>query len=402
MSKKDILSYSIVLIPLLKPYLFFGINADVVGLVLMCLFSAIFLRLGIRIPKQLRPYCVLIIYSSFIPPLIGFLMFGDKFSITFLPFVILIYMGILSYVADFQKVFHLYKYIVLICCFFLFFQEIWYYLTSVRVSGLLPFLDNVYSQSWGISSDSFIERQSMLDRSSSFFLEPAHFAQYIAPCLAIMLLKKEYFSLSSIMIITSAMIMSRSGNALLLLGVIFVMFALTSQIKKVWKFSISFLFLIGLVLFLGTEEGMEFMARTDELSLTDMERHSGFIRAYRGYFLWADLNPIQQFFGMGLNIDSIYDNIKYSWMFLSENDKFLNGVQTLMIMNGIVGVLIFLYFMYSLCKIKNIDYLGKTIVISFICLMLIESIYNSSYMILYLSLVVLNNKSYLRLQNVPE
>ena len=393
--KKYILPFLIVVIPLLRPYSISGINLDILALLVVCFLFVIINR---RFPVKnfiLKPYAIFTVYSMLIPPLAAVYLMGGGFSVVFLPLVVYIFISMVAEKSDFQQSFRIYKWIVIACCVFFFIQEIVYHTTSLRISGLLPFLDNAYTKSLDMSTEDLIERQGSISRSSSIFLEPAHFVQYIAPCLCIMLLKKECSSILGILIVTLAMLLSRSGNGMVLLAISYTCYLFSGKVKLGWKLLFIFVVTGGLLFFSTTQNGEEMLERTSELSTTNMERHSGFVRVYRGYILWNELSDPLKVLGVGKDTGPVFENSSFKWMFFSENDRFLNGIQSVLICNGIIGLIIILVFFYRIYKFSAIDIYRRALLYSFLILMFMESIFNSSYMVFYLSLILCDYRKYI-------
>ena len=390
---RKLLSILFVIIPLFKPYLLLGINADIVLIVLTCLLFFLLFKWKPARYAVLAPYGLLALYSLFIPPLVALLLLGSGFSVSYLPFFIYAFLSLTIEKLDFSRTFKIYRWAVSICCIFFFVQELAYYAASIRISGLIPYLDVIYAKSWNISTQDYIARQLMINRNSSFFLEPAHFVQYIAPCLIIMLLKKECFNFYYIIMVSSAMLLSRSGNGLLLLAIAFALYLFKTKTKMIWKIIVISSFVSGVLYFSNTQEGEELFARTSELNINNQERHSGFVRVYRGYILWNDLPFLLKVTGIGKNTEEIFENNMQGWMFFGENDRFLNGVQMVLIGNGIIGLIIMFFFLYRMYALAKGDVSKKGLILSLLLLFFVESIFNSSYMVFYISLILCGYKN---------
>ena len=88
----------------------------------------------------------------------------------------LLYMMLFNEYVEKQYLRRAYSWVLIAAiCFFLF-QEVFYLLTGSRISGIIPFLDFTYYAD--SSTEAFSEVQQHANRSSSFFLEPAMFAQF--------------------------------------------------------------------------------------------------------------------------------------------------------------------------------------------------------------------------------
>ena len=283
-----------------------------------------------------------------------------------------------------------YRIFAIIAIIFFFLQEFTYITIGTRISGIIPGL-NLVSEV-GDSSD-FVESQLYGRRSSSFFSEPAHLAQFLLPLLSVELLgnKVKKFSVLTVLILLALLIL-QSGNAMFGLVVILSVYIVKrlSERKSI-KTILGTAFIVaaigvGAVYYISTEKGQALLDRQDQLSMTDYESGaSGFVRIYRGYFVYKNLNVVEKIIGVN-DFGVLRTRIKTSevgFMF-DEDDTYFNAVQYVMIHTGIIGLLLFVYFLADLWR--NNTYMGKSLIICLIVLSFISSIFMTSTMALFLVL----------------
>ena len=177
---------------------------EVVGLLALLL---VFLRL--KNVAFLRGYGAFMLYMLIIPPIISLLMgLPGNYMVSFIPVSLLFYSLMFIFLLpnlDLEYVLKFYSVLVYISVGFFLFQEFAYYTIGVRPTFYLPF-EMYYTDS---DVQSFADSRAQMDRSSSFFLEPAHFAQYILPYYCIVVSrfikerinKWEFFILSFVLLI---------------------------------------------------------------------------------------------------------------------------------------------------------------------------------------------------------
>ena len=162
-----------------SPYRVFGhAMPEVIGLI------AIILQL-VQSHKVsvLTGYRVFMLYMLFIPPIVSFITgLPGNYLTSFFPVSLLFY-TVAFYVllpnVDMNYVLKYYKYLVYISVGLFVIQELSYYSIGTRPTLYLP-LEMYYE---GFSLGEFTASRAFMERSSSFFLEPAHFAQYILPLI---------------------------------------------------------------------------------------------------------------------------------------------------------------------------------------------------------------------------
>jgi len=345
----------------------------------------------LRFPKY---YLVFFIYGISIPVL-NSIVGVDK------PAIISSYISILSYTfiigalipfLSAEKLIKYYTWIVIIVCAIFVAQEIMYAVSGERFSALLSFLKLRYSRG---DMATFMQRQALLDRSSSVFLEPAHFAQYIAPFLAIQMLraiKKKHFLYTPVILTSLILFMSKSGNAVLFLGIAWIAYILYFPMNRTVKIAI-FLPTIIISCFWGfgfiseTEIGQSLLARKAEIQLGGTEWvSSGTMRIYRGYLVFGGESVMNQLLGVGTGgIVSVINQSDFLWMFYNF-ERYVNSFQTLLIGFGLIGTALFSFHIYNLLKKNN--FAGRVILLIMIGGFFIESFLFNPKMVFYMCLVV--------------
>ena len=205
----------------------------------------------------------------------------------------------------------------------------------------------------GVDVDVWKEANMNSVRSSSFFSESAYFAQFMLPLLALEVFyvsnRKSYFRAIIMVIVLVAL---QSGNALFGL-VVFILCFIKYVYSKMniivfvcFIFSISLVGLIASPLLLKTEQGEKLMLRQEQLESDQNKNSSGFLRIWRGYFVYASLNAKEQLFGLN-NKEILKRRIASSpvfFTFKSENDLYFNAIHSILLQTGMIGLILFFIF----------------------------------------------------------
>ena len=292
--------------------------------------------------------------------------------------------------VDKKCLYTIYSKVVLFSCIFFLVQEIMYITSGYRISGLLPFLPTIYG-----GDVDLIATQTVSERSASFFLEPSYFAQYLFPFIALSLVQFNTQGLRYSILVSLIVLLTRSGNGILLLAIIWGIWLFFSEISVSKKVSIIVVGIIGLylVLLLDPELLTSLFDRSAELtSFHGDERFmsSGFIRIFRGYFLYSDLPTINKLFGAS---EQLIEAIKkYNIFFIDENtSKFLNGTQMLLIHNGLIVTVC--YFRHLFLYYNKFYRVTLVLISCFVFLMCTESYYLTSRAFLVSIILYIVNKN---------
>lgn len=198
-------------------------------------------------------------------------------------------------------------------------------------------------------------------RPSAFFLEPAHFSQYVLVYLAITLFginRNSYFNLrwKEALFISLGIILSRSGMGIILASLLWFLFAVKVLISKrinkkhlLIVFTLSVITLISLF-FLRNHDfiiyALNRVFATDDVGYNAIQGRIG------GYVSFLELNTLYQLIGVG------YGTI---------NGTYFNGLSSTLYWSGILGIIPMLYILID-AFIKGENFQKIFVLIYFILL----------------------------------
>ena len=263
-------------------------------------------------------------------------------------------------------------------CFF-FYQELIYLLTGSRISGIIPFLDFTYYAD--SSTELFSEVQQHANRSSSFFLEPAMFAQFLVPGLAMNMkyTRKNFLCFLGLLII---IVIGRTGTGLFIGAVASIIYLLnwkegSKGVKITFYCAIFIVGLIGARYIVTTNYYTYISARTEEFSSDDS---SAFVRFFRGYLLLGVMTPAEKLLGVGTKNLVVITQRPGVSAFFGDNDIYMNGVQAVLVGGGAVGLALFFVMLWKIYR--QADSTGKYIILLFGIQSLMAASYLSAIMLL--------------------
>ena len=299
-----------------------------------------------------------------------------------------LFWGVVTY-EQFPRLVKYYTWTAWVCIAFFAVQEITFRTSGIRISGIFSVLPIALNEVSDASS--FIVNKMTSDRGAAFFSEPAYLSQYLMPLLAISLFNKKdkkYILKSVIIVIT--IFLTASGTGIIAIGAVLAVYMLYLMTSKsiVSKLFVMFLFIgtfIFVPYFLNTEIGEKMLSRQSELSFEyDSGSRSGFMRLYRGLYVYDDYSVSEKIFGNDNNA-AIKEHISHSvfaFTFADDNDTFFNGVQYTLLRTGLIGLLIMIMLHVRIFKQNNSC--GRAILMGFVTLMFMEAVFFGNNMILYL------------------
>ena len=378
---------ALVSMPLLQCYNILGTALTkflMLGLILFFLFVG---NKRPQVPKQLKYFLV---YAFTIPQIFAIISGNtSEFLGSYITLILFsaTFVCLMPYLS-LSHIIRYYRVIVYIAIGVFVLQEVSFLVLGSRFGVLIPFLD-LYT---GMPASDYLEHYQSFERSCSIFVEPSHFAQYLAPYLALTLndysKKRRFFGIDAI-IISVALLLARSGNGYFLLASIWVVHFLMCRISMLKKLCIvlpivAFIIIYGFDYISKTDIGSEVLERTEQLDADySGDKHSGTIRIYRGLWVYATMAPVLKVFGVGLGgVNDIIDNSPLSWSFAE--DHYVNNASLFLMAFGYIGCALLLLFLVSLCSraVPGTIY----IIVAFVVLCFMESFTFDSRMLLYLLL----------------
>lgn len=233
-------------------------------------------------------------------------------------------------------------------------------------------------------------------RCSGFFLEPAHFCEFIIFSLVFLLIEKNYskINLFYLGIIVISIIICGSAIGLFCLAIIFISTRFYRLTAYKFLFSLPILFLAVIVAYRLNLFEKAFY-RVSTISST-IEATTGNLRLLRGYVIYNELPLFYKIFGMGFgnyenfieyyNIQTMYDS------FLPRSNEFMNGISVILTSGGLIGLSVcFAFFMKLYFRL---DYERKIIFYVFMLIFFSSNIfYKETYMLGVIFLICTNKFS---------
>ena len=263
-----------------------------------------------------------------------------------------LFWGVVTY-EQFPRLVKYYTWTAWVCIAFFAVQEITFRTSGIRISGIFSFLPIALNEVSDASS--FIVNKMTSDRGA---------------------------------VIT--IFLTASGTGIIAIGAVLAVYMLYLMTSKsiVSKLFVMFLFIgtfIFVPYFLNTEIGEKMLSRQSELSFEyDSGSRSGFMRLYRGLYVYDDYSVSEKIFGNDNNA-AIKEHISHSvfaFTFADDNDTFFNGVQYTLLRTGLIGLLIMIMLHVRIFKQNNSC--GRAILMGFVTLLFMEAVFFGNNMILYL------------------
>lgn len=266
-------------------------------------------------------------------------------------------LGVFGY-ASYFDIYSLRKYmrwIFMVASVLWLFQNMVWLSAHVKISTFLPLTDSILSNH--MTYKQLISWQNeiggeLIERFSSLFSEPSHFAQYALLLLSIELFigdnKNKLYTKFSI-IIVAMLILIQSGAGFMGLGflaIVKLLYILLVTRQKKYYFFLAVLipaFVIGVRWYLNSQAGSYISERTEQLDYTDeTATNSGFVRMYFGWYKYGELSSTQKL--LGTSRAAIGE---------MREGGFFNGVTNVLCSQGLIGLLLLILFYARTCKKKE-------------------------------------------------
>ena len=330
----------------------------------------------------------------FIPALVSFLLdYPGNYLTSFTNKGLLLFVLFISFVLPnlnhtlLLKYYRIFVYLALgLYCI----QEVTYILLGFRLTLYLPFFEMYYE---GTDVSDLVSSRASMERSSSFFLEPAHFLQYIFPYVCIVTfntLSNFKDNWKECLFLVFVVLFARSGCGyvgLIFMAIYFVVISDYMSFSKKISLGLVIVFLLYLVIhfFSQTDLVSNVIKRFNQefaLNIDISSGRSGFIRMYRGYFIFSLLDSWSKVFGVGTGSTDYVCSL-YKHPLISYDGPYLNGIQTVLIQGGFLGTFLVIRFFKKFCA--NWHAISLSILVVFLGMCFVESMWFNAKMLLYIS-----------------
>lgn len=245
-----------------------------------------------------------------------------------------------------------------------------------------------------MSFDQLRKLQALTDRSCSMFMEPAYFADFMLVHLCLELFNYDSRNkINNIYIlgIVLVLLLLRSGSGIIGLAILGTIKILTLYKYTKSKKSLFFLIVsIPVLLYIAywysmTEVGSGLLNRQSEIT---NQSGSAYDRIFRGFEIYAAMPLLNKLIGIDT---SLFRNVaSYNGVETVQNGMMFNGLQTVLVSYGLIGLCLMLLICINLYK-KG-DIVGRSALLLFLSLSLIESIYLKPIMLLLIIIAVNSRK----------
>lgn len=312
--------------------------------------------------------------------------------------VLLIYIILIVYISNRMDIIlflNMYVKVAYICSVFLIIQEVCHLNTGVWIPGIIPNLPAADTA----NTSTFIISAS---RACSVFSEPAHFAQYVAIPLVYLLLKDKKHSgeIKKIAVIITALILSFSGNAVVVIGIAIASYYLRTMNKKNVKKILEVILLAmisAIALYFAYRYSVSvqnLFARftSGEIFGKTASRFSGYIRIVRGYLVYNQFPLGYKIFGVGIGNYELF-SMKNAYEALTSVTAILpgyvNGIQYYLTGGGIIGLIMYLLFVMK--KAVHSGYFNRVVVVEFLALSAIAGLNTNERWFVFLIVLLQGN-----------
>lgn len=372
---KKIVAFLCVFMYFGSPYRIAGLEMpEVIGLI--ALIMQFLLVRKIKFPQHYVPF---FLYMLFIPPLASLSMgMPGNYIASFIPIALLLYTSYFAVLlpnANYAYVLRFYRLLVWVAVSFFWIQELSFFATGWRPSLYVPFLE---MHSSNVSAQSLSDLFASFERSQSFFLEPSHFVEYIIPYFCIILascLKSKKYSFELVLLVITILWAQSGSGYLAVVALAAYIFFWDKSIKPSFKIGVCVLLLFlvySIYSFFRENELVASVAeRITEFSpeVEQFGAHSGFLRIWRGYFIYDSLPVVNKILGTGVGCMEYVTSLMRGYDPIN-GKSFLNGIQTLLINGGLLGTFLFGVFFMTMFKKCNVA--GKYVLVAMIALFFVE------------------------------
>lgn len=294
----------------------------------------------------------------------------------FLFFLALIW-GVLNF--DLQLLKKYMRWVVLISAALFWVQFILKITTGSQTFCFVPNLTGAFTYE-GMSYAELAAHQMQGARPCSIFLEPAYMAYYYITYLVLVWFdknNKNWLNKEIILVILSLLALQSGsgmvGLAILIIVKLFNLFWTANNTRRLLLITLALPLLICAVyIYVGSDIGQDMLLRSEEFS---NEGSSGYTRVIGGFLMFDQLDLQEQMVGIP-DVRERFGRETWDGRYVF----FANGVQTILLSLGYIGVILYFFFYASLFRKAGLS--SRMCIIVLLVMALLESNYLNPYMML--------------------
>ena len=369
---QNMCAFLLAIYPVLFSYVsFFNINY---GEIMLLVFSCVCVFKSFKLPSG---YLLYWIYAA-----IDIFLICDGFKITYLIpggisfFIYSLSLAVLSQLFNTHIFYRIFRAVFFVSVIVWCLQFLGLMPDQYSKSLIFPISDHIGYGNVDLKDLQYMRSET--DRFCSFFLEPAYYAQFIAIYLSLEL----FYRAEETKLITKLslfpicmLLLLRSGLGILCLAVIFgyklVLYIKNKGFNYYLLLFVPLVFLMGF-LFLRSDIGVQMLNRRVEFN---EEGTSGFLRLFQGFMIYDEFPLVGKLFGQEL----------------SGGYRFANGFTTVLIRQGLIGMILLVYVYFRLYRKSSS--MGKCMVWLLLVMSLIEQVYLAPSMLLCTIVAYLSRKN---------
>lgn len=269
---------------------------------------------------------------------------------------------------------------------------------GIKIIGIVPGIP----LSNGSDPAAFHSSHLLLNRLSSIFQEPAHFAQFMSMFLSIVLYKYKNTrnNLLLSLFISLAIILCKSAGGYVLLIICWASWGyrfIKNKKNKARYILLSLVLMSGIIfLVVHNSSTNSVIERYQTLSTTPENSeygYSSYIRLFRGYIPFIEGNIAEMIFGHGIGTLLSFNRMNPNSLFLTITDydaNWINSFQFILFGTGIIGTSLF--FMYLIRLYKRTSALGKNLCFVYLATLLSTGILLTASSMLFLYVIYIERK----------
>lgn len=312
-----------------------------------------------------------------------------------------------KYSFNHELLIKMYSFICCFLCLYLLYQYIGHYIFGKIISNYISFL-SIKSSLLDYATRDMGYVYSVSFRPSSLFSEPAKLAQYLTPCLVLLLFKKDMNQMKHhwiiVGIITAGIVLSTSFLGIIICGIVFFIYLMSGKVSREKLVFFIAAFIAFTIVYYKTDLITRNISRVNSGLTTSSGTSSAALRLLRGWEIFYKLPLFNKLFGVGLyGIASFLKvtglTIKYGGNY--SYGEYCSTITYVINCCGIVGLIPFAGFL-STC-FKSSDLSGKVLTVVIVLMGFGSSFLVTPTWVLYFAIILsCSNDEHGKIEKVSE
>lgn len=269
---------------------------------------------------------------------------------------------------------------------------------SISLPILIPFLNVMFSDLTGEAySERLLNMYSLFGyRAPGFFMEPAHFCQYVMPSVVVLLfctISGVKRNIALLLMITSIILSYSAIGFVSLVSTFLIWYFYTFKQRLISNNLIVLILGLTAAVYISIATGAFASALSRIETIQSTQAATGNLRLLRGFYVYNEVPLVYKIIGIGCgNYSAFIDKFNINTFFdlrIDRYSEYMSTISTVLLNSGVIGIVLYINSLISIYRKTSI--MQKVLFVDFIIIITATSSFFSALYVFYMVFLIVNS-----------